>query len=560
MSVYLKTDRALLMLLLVLSPLYFAPSLGGTGFDLPFNISVWAAAVVVISYAYWTLSNSRILRLPKYSTSLLALPIGILISAVIAGVIDPVDWFFRVSYILGGVAFLFGLFQLKIGNTDRALLIVVISAFVLGIHGCMQITGLDSYLSQWMAVTAGSKPVSVFLQVNTMATYMVTGLLISVYLLFRPLSFHQKKLTLFLMLSVALTSFVISSSGSRTGLLSALIGLTLIIFGYHSITFRQWQKLLPACMIIFGAAFAGHEGIGKGLDKTTRMVGAEYADMRWTIYDISIDVMAQSPIVGHGIGSFLEAWGRQSAFFHSEHPNAVMPDYITHPHNELMLWGIEGGLLALLGIFISGVTVMFLLFKLPGKRKFAYLGILLPITFHTMVEMPFYLSSLHWFVWMIILFAILRHSSVETINPLSQSARVLIKSLSIGIGLMSLIFLFTTARAQQDIYKYVSDIEQKQPLQSALNNFYFKRPAEQALLRAHLRQAAENNDKRKLGVIVKEFERMISVKPELKLFEDVIEGYHALSDILMSCKYTNLGLSYYPTNHGLGLYQAKYCY
>src|SRR5690554_1435126 len=120
----------LLALLFLISPFYFASSLGGTGFDLPFNITVWTAATLVIAYAVWYFSAQEKLILPANYKGLLALPIGILLAAALAGVHDPITWLFRIVYVMAGVVFLFGLFQFRLHNTDRILLLIALATLL----------------------------------------------------------------------------------------------------------------------------------------------------------------------------------------------------------------------------------------------------------------------------------------------------------------------------------------------------------------------------------------------------------------------------------------------
>jgi O-antigen polymerase len=93
----------LLALLFLVSPFYLASSLGGTGFDLPFNITVWAAATLVIAYSVWYFCGQDKLILPANYKGLLALPVGILLAAALAGVQDPITWLFRIVYVMAGV-------------------------------------------------------------------------------------------------------------------------------------------------------------------------------------------------------------------------------------------------------------------------------------------------------------------------------------------------------------------------------------------------------------------------------------------------------------------------
>jgi O-antigen polymerase len=142
----------LLALLFLVSPFYLASSLGGTGFDLPFNITVWAAATLVIAYSVWYFCGQDKLILPANYKGLLALPVGILLAAALAGVQDPISWLFRIVYVMAGVIFLFGLFQFRLKNTDRILLLIAVATLLHGLFGIIQLFQLP-ILTSWIPRT-----------------------------------------------------------------------------------------------------------------------------------------------------------------------------------------------------------------------------------------------------------------------------------------------------------------------------------------------------------------------------------------------------------------------
>ncbi|MDT8371359.1 MAG: hypothetical protein RQ783_05105 [Gammaproteobacteria bacterium] len=57
------------------------------------------------------------------------------------------------------------------------------------------------------------------------------------------------------------------------------------------------------------------------------------------------------------------------------------------------------GAIAGIGLAAFAFGVIITLIKLPHSRRYAYGAMLLPIALHTQVELPFYISSLHWFVF-----------------------------------------------------------------------------------------------------------------------------------------------------------------
>ncbi|HBX59986.1 MAG TPA: hypothetical protein DEG65_07490, partial [Methylophaga sp.] len=214
----------------------------------------------------------------------------------------------------------------------------------------------------------------------------------------------------------------------------------------------------------------------------------------------------EAPIRGHGIGSFLEKFGLASSAFYQQHPTANMPGYIAHPHNELLQWAIEGGLLALLGILIAMFSVLWFVFKHKHQRILAYLALLLPITFHTQVEHPFYLSSFHWFIWLTLLFGLLNHHLKFKQNLLSDAANKSLRVLILLLLSISLVFLWQTALAQQQLYTYLTQSQQSPQLNHVLSNMYYKNYAEKIVMRTHLHDAIVRKDAEKLIQVVSWFE------------------------------------------------------
>lgn len=540
----------LLALLFLLSPFYLVSSLGGTGFDLPFNITVWAAATLVIAYSVWYFCGQDKLILPANYKGLLALPVGILLAAAIAGVKDPITWLFRIVYVMAGVIFLIGLFQFRVKNTDRVLLFIAVATLLHSLVGMIQLFQLPVLLN-WIPRTDKAIATGVFQQVNVMASFLSTGILVLVYLCLRPITYKRFYLKAFLLVTISLATYVMVATGSRVGLLSGILGLIMLLVAYRTQVRKNWKTIISALLLILVASWLAKEGLHKTVDKSYKVVEAQYSDQRASIYRISFDAFTEAPIKGHGIGTFLGQFGLASSKFYQEHPTAKMPSYLTHPHNELLQWGIEGGLLALLGILIAMFSVLWFVVKYKQQRLLAYLALLLPVTLHTQVELPFYLSSFHWFIWLILLFVLLKHHALLKQNTLSLMASRVLRGVAMVFALLSLAFLWQTAKAQQQLYDYISQSQQTPQLDRTLSNLYYKNYAQQIVMRSHLHDAIANNDSEKVIQVITWFESQLDINPELKLFEDVINGYVALDRVQQRCVTVDRSLRYYPGNRVL---------
>ncbi|WP_176718900.1 O-antigen ligase family protein [Methylophaga muralis] len=485
--------------------------------------------------------------LPANYKGLLALPVGILLAAALAGVEDPITWLFRITYVMAGVIFLFGLFQFRLKNTDRILLLIAIATLLHSVVGILQLFQLP-VLSSWITRTDNAIATGVFQQVNVMASFLTTGILISVYLCLRPISYKRLYLRAFLLVTISVATYVMVATGSRVGLLSAILGLLMLLIAYRNQVIKNLKTIIAAFVLIIVASLLAKEGLHQTVDKTYKVVEAQYSDQRASIYRISLDAFTQAPIKGHGIGTFLGQFGLASSKFYHQHPNAKMPSYLTHPHNELLQWAIEGGLLAVLGILTAMFSVLWFAFSYKQQRLIVYLAMLLPITLHTQVELPFYLSSLHWFIWLTLLFVLLNNYAVIKHNSLSSTANKTLRGLTLLLLTISLVFLLQTSRAQQQLYQYISQSQQTPQLDITLSNPYYKTYAQQIVMRSHLHAAIAAEDSEKIIQITSWFETELGKKPELKLFEDVINGYIALGLDQQRCEAINTSLQYYPGN------------
>ncbi|MCL5974848.1 MAG: Wzy polymerase domain-containing protein [Gammaproteobacteria bacterium] len=486
----------------------------------------------------------------------MALPVGILLAAALAGVHDPINWLFRIVYVMTGVIFLFGLFQFRLKNTDRILLLIAVATLLHGLIGIIQLFQLP-ILSSWIPRTRTVTATGVFQQVNVMASFLTTGIFVSIYLCLRPVAYQRFYLKVLLLITISIATFVMVATGSRVGLLSGSLGLFMLLIAYRNQVRKNWKTVITALLLILVASWLAKDGLYKTLDKSYRLVEAQYSDQRLSIYRISFDAFSKSPLTGHGIGSFIEEFGLASSEFYNHNPTVELPTYLAHPHNEVLQWGIEGGVIALLGILIAIIGVLWFAFKYKYQRFLAYLTLLIPITFHTQVEHPFYLSSFHWFIWLSLLFVLLNHYSIFKQKSLSLAANKSLRGSTIVLLVISLAFLWQTAQAQQQLYKYIIYSQQHLKLDVALNNLYFKTYVEQIVMRTHLQDAIGRKDVEKLVEVVNWFEAELEKKPELKLFEDVINGYFALNMTQERCKTVNKSLLYYPANKVLQDLQSE---
>ena len=88
--------------------------------------------------------------------------------------------------------------------------------------------------------------------------------------------------------------------------------------------------------------------------------------VRVAIYVGSLDVIRQAPLFGAGYGQFESAWRAQHAADASPPGNVIQGLHaLSHPHNETLLWVVEGGLIAFIGLLLLAAGFLTTLTRLP---------------------------------------------------------------------------------------------------------------------------------------------------------------------------------------------------
>jgi len=539
-------------LLVIVSPLISHANHGGSGFALTFNISVWIVALIFCAGSFFI--KSTLLNLPKTWLWFILFPLFVVFSNFWVSPSDAADLLFTLVFILLGLLFLSRLFQLNLKNKDidNWLFVLVIANAAQALISIFQIWLPLSFVSQFLHIANDSVPRGVFQQVNVNASFLVTGIAVSIYLVSRSwfnASNIFTKSTLFISYSLAL--YVVFASGSRVGLLALLLVIPLLFFSrFNQLKFRK-KSIFILVLLALPSFFIGQAGLEKTVDKSMKLKEQSYSNARIAMYTIGTELVIKQPM-GYGMGNFLKAWNPQAADFVKRHPETSMPAYITHPHNEFLMWMIEGGLPALIGLLMVVVGIAIGLWQCGWQRGGAYAAMLIPISLHTQVELPFYLSSLHWFVWLFLVFVVLRHNTISVDLNLSSAAK---KTVQLGVvifAVLGTLFLVNTAHAQKDIYNFVKGIKTDTPhLSIALNNLYTKSYAERLAMRSMLYHSIENNNVNK----VKQFEQWalayVENSPELKMYEDLISASLFLRPAGKGCDAIEAGYQMYAHNKPL---------
>lgn len=433
----------LLIWMAAVLPIYY-PNMGGDGLALPQNILARGVMALTTLIVTFTVCLGRI-RLSLTPTARLLL-LGIALLALPLLYTRP-EWredaLWRCAGLLGGWLFYVACLQLRVTARQRELLLFGL-LFAVGIQALLAALQLFAPSLAWVSPNGG-RVYGVFQQPNVLGSFIATGLALALWLLLAPYSAPTRRQIPLLALLAAFSALLVLIQ-SRAAWLGAALAAALLLWRFAhqrpAASRRAGGALLLGAAIGLTVLFTGF-----GLDGRAGLIGRELSNSaRLTmLHDVGAMILAK-PLLGWGYGGFEYSFAH---FRLQEMPWREVLEVAGHPHNEILLWWVEGGLTALAGIAIvlaAGVRLLKSAWQRDreqqnGARVGLFL-VLLPMLIHTQLEYPFYLSAPHWLAFLLLL-ALLDGQTGEP-RPLPFA-----KALSLPVALAALGVLVMAAFAWQ---------------------------------------------------------------------------------------------------------------
>jgi O-antigen ligase len=249
-----------------------------------------------------------------------------------------------------------------------------------------------------------------FQQVNNFSSYLAASIVFGFVTLAQTNATHRlHQVALFLLTLVCSTAVWVC--GSRTGYLGLSIAAVLLVVWVAK--YKPSQKVnLCIWLVAIGVALfislkSSSLGVAPQYWVTERLAdlpqgGASTA--RKDMWLVTLSLWRQAPIFGHGLGSFTQIFTPEferllaSGFALSPRGNAL-----THPHNELLLWLAETGLVGVSLVILPWLALVGVVLRQKPALGLAWFAALFPIALHTLTEFPLHGSGAHWFLFGLIL-------------------------------------------------------------------------------------------------------------------------------------------------------------
>ncbi len=511
---------------------FFMPNPGGAGLALSFNATTWLVLSFALAIGLYQLATYRKLRYSKLTVVFL-----------ISSVIMTLPMFYSNAYWQGALSRINGLwaglllfvvlqqFYFSNKHKQRLLWYIVLACLIEAAFGLFQYFELKPG-NIFGYNTIANRPYGIFQQPNVMASFLATGLVLSGYLLARQPKKYNKHLSevSLLYLTPVMTLPLLVVLASRTGWLSALLGIALILPYIYRFSPRQrfinWILASIAGLLIgFAALQAGNNG----------QLAADKADLdsprRYT-FPQALDMLIEKPFTGYGYGNFEAKYmlytARQHQLNSNYHPGLPSMD---HPHNETLYWGVEGGLLPILGMAIAAGFVLMRIRSAKKGTRLAMFALLLPITLHSQLEYPFYHSAIHWITFIILLFWIDQRVAKYRFARFSKFSKSALRIASILLPFLTTIYMLSALHTNYVLTKFeTSQPRDPEILNKVTNPVVWQDRYDWDVYSTYLNIGLYNQQPKYIQPYIDWSLAIIKHKPRPAFYNNLILAYQGLGD------------------------------
>ncbi|GAA3929347.1 PglL family O-oligosaccharyltransferase [Litoribacillus peritrichatus] len=401
---------------------------GGTGLEMPYNAFGWIFISLIIGLGLKHISDVKVWHSDNILRLISVIMIAICVPVLFqVSLITPQSTALASTRILGiftGLLITLIAFQcFRSQDSWHRLLTIIAYAGLLEAILCLVQQFLPEIASLGVYKPEYGRPFGTFQQPNVSASFIATGLACSLFLTLngsstktttktttneqkskRTYSFGQ--LTLHTIIPF-FCGFAILLLGSRTGVLSTLMVIVFTLpFIYQTFKNKTADTHFRKTVCLwFGSLIIGIAGATSTLllssESGRSLESIQTTHNRENIYTQAFDMISDKPLTGWGYGNFeynfLHYYAKKHA--QGDYQHAIVPN-LDHPHNELLLWAVEGGTIPAALLIALMLWLIFRAIKqLGAPRGLMVLALILPLSIHANTEYPFYQSIGHWLVF-----------------------------------------------------------------------------------------------------------------------------------------------------------------
>ncbi|AIW15163.1 PglL family O-oligosaccharyltransferase [Vibrio tubiashii] len=520
-------------ILFLLAMHFFMPNPGGAGLALAFNPTTWLVVSFSIAIGLYQLGSYGSLRYNKLTIGLFVCCIMLTLPVLYSGSNLELSLGKLTGLWTGYILFVV-LQQFRFSNKQkqRLLWFITIAVFIEAMFGWVQYLTLEPG-NFFGYNTDSNRPYGIFQQPNVMASFLATGLALSGYLLTRHPTKYQRKVSevalLYLMPVATVPLLVVLAS--RTGWLAAVLSIALLIpYVFRFATKKRFVGWIVAIIVGTGLGFSTPLMTGQD-DSLVEQKSNLESPRRYT-FPQALDMLIEKPFTGYGYGRFEPEYmvytARQHQLNPSYKPGLAAMD---HPHNELLYWGVEGGLLPLLAIILAALFVLARLYQAKKGTRLAMFALFVPIVLHSQLEYPFYHSAIHWITFVILLYWVDQRASSYRQAPFSIISKTALRVSSLVIPIVTSFYMLTTLHTNYVLTQF----ERSQPkdpdiLNQVTNPVVWKDRYDWDIYSTYLNIGLYKQDPQFIQPYIDWSLKIIKDKPRPAFYNNLILAYQGLGD------------------------------
>lgn len=432
---------------------YLQPHPAGDGLRTSFNAFSWIPLSIAIGAGLFSIVRSSSLRTSSLTRGLVLSAAVLLLPLFYSSSADLID-LGRFYAIAAGLLLLVVLQQLNLSEKRQVLLLlfVLIAVWIEALLGWTQyaLFGPENFMA---FDPETQRPYGIFRQPNVMASFMATGLVFSIYLLVRSrqvFSGHSASSVLCLLTPLLIVPLLFQLN-SRVGWLGASLG---VLFALPYLYAQLGKRLTLSWLGIFTLGVVVALLQVNSADGWSLVASKLQSDPnRSFIYPQVIRMILEQPFMGVGYGNFEASYNLYAAQLYSAGitENAGYPN-LHHPHNELLFWAAEGGVVALGGLLFAAYLVLRTILRAPQGHRLILVALFFPIVLHTQTEYPFYHSMVHFVVFVILIYLVDSIGNMQSESTLKST--LLFGTAGLVIPSVTTLFMVTTLHAGAILTKY----------------------------------------------------------------------------------------------------------
>ncbi|MBL4828310.1 MAG: PglL family O-oligosaccharyltransferase [Aliivibrio sp.] len=530
-----------LSFLFIIAMHLFQPNPGGAGLSLAFNAASWIPFSFAVAIGFYHTAKQGILRYTKFTAGLfivcITLTVPLFFNDALPSIALP-----RLIALWAGFIFFVILQQFTFANRQKQQLLwlVVLAVCIESLFGYAQFLLLEpNNIFGYNTIT--NRPYGIFQQPNVMASFLATGLALACYLLARqPIKYDRHPLSLvLLLLTIVLTIPLIVVLASRTGWLSAILVLVMIAPYMWRFTnkrrFFLWivALLVSLCLSIALVQYSQHKTNGNGLAEQTLIHKSNLQSARAYIFPQALDMFLEKPLTGYGYGRFESQYTLYTAKQHSLNANyhPGLPS-LSHPHNELLFWAVEGGIIPILGLLLAVALIVNRILKTQRYTRLAILALFMPISIHTQLEYPFYHSVPHWITFILLLFWVDQLSCKRKKINITQPTKVSLRLLSLIIPITVSYYMLSVIHTNDVLTRF----ETTRPIQPDIlfevsNSNAWQDRYNWNIYSTQLKLGIQQNKPELIQSYIDWSEELIKSKPRPAFYKNLIIAYEGLKQL-----------------------------